>query len=567
MLEESAFKKLASCESERFRGRARSNHLKGQQGMRIALILPKRRLAPWHSRLTEALAKKHTLNVFMDEHARAYPSALSAWLRAERLLYRERRPASSCLSAEGLPHSGELDEHAFDTVIDLSERAEPRHGSISIRYNGSTDSMALIGALLGRQTPYLTVCGEGAHDVLTESIPAIDNKSRLGRGLQLSFGRCISLVERALRGGQQRARSLARAAAAPPISCSLPAHIRRFAVGTTAKVMLNRWLPTNHWCVALRRDSGAFTPVADDGRCCYADPFLYARHGRTFLFVEDYRFAAKKAVISAAEVVGDRVVAAPVPVLERPYHLSYPLVLGDAGAIYMLPETWQSDALELYRAVEFPWKWELDRVLIDGIALADATPVFHENRWWLFASAAEYGTTHHDELLIFYSDKLVGPWRPHSGNPVKSDCRSARSAGRIVRRGNRLFRPAQDCEESYGSGIVWHEIVELSPSRFREIEIARIMAPRALGFDGLHTFDQVGQLQTIDLKPVRGSAARHPMTREALRLAGSGLDLAMQMLPADGDSRAVAGYAKTRSSRAAEGLARAVSAPALGAVK
>lgn len=520
--------------------------------MQIALILPKHRLAAWHLRLTEALVKEHAVNVFMDEQARPYPRAVRAWLRAERLLSRQRRPAWAAVAVEALPHSGEFDDRGFEAVVDLSERVPPLPKSVSIRYNGSTDSMMLIRGLLGRQTPHLTVCSEGTHDVLAESVPSVGNKSQLGRGLQVSFGRCISLVERVLRSGP-RSQNPAPGTMAPAVSPRLPAHIGRFVGAAATKIMFDKRLPKTHWSVALRRDGGPLVPVADDGRRFYADPFLYSWRGRTFLFVEDFPFAASKAAISAAEVVGDRLAASPVPVLERPYHLSYPFVLGDAGAMYMLPEAWQSNGLELYRAVEFPWKWELDRVLIDGVALVDATPLFYQNRWWLFASSGEYGTTHHDELLIFHSDKLTGPWRPHSGNPVKSDCRSARPAGRIVRRGDALFRPAQDCEDSYGAGIAWHQIVELSPTRFREIEIARVMAPPELGFDGHHTFDEIGPLQAIDVKPIRGSVTRCSNLPHVLQRVSDELDLAMQAISAAaGSSSAPPGHGQAPTMRVAE---------------
>ena len=39
----------------------------------------------------------------------------------------------------------------------------------------------------------------------------------------------------------------------------------------------------------------------------------------------------------------------------------------------MLPETGDAGRIELYRAVEFPDHWELDRVLIDGLTAFDAT--------------------------------------------------------------------------------------------------------------------------------------------------------------------------------------------------
>jgi hypothetical protein len=129
--------------------------------------------------------------------------------------------------------------------------------------------------------------GEGTHDVLADSVPSVGNKSRLGRGLQVSFSRCISLVQRALRSSEG-GRSPARSATAPTVSCSLPAHIGRFVTAAATKVMFDKRLPRTHWSVALRRDGGPLMPVADDGRRFYADPFLYSWRGRTFLFVEDF---------------------------------------------------------------------------------------------------------------------------------------------------------------------------------------------------------------------------------------------------------------------------------------
>jgi len=496
--------------------------------MRIALIVPKRRLGLWHERLTEHLSKEHRVAVFVDDRAPSYPLSLRIWLSIERLLHREQQGASSEFHAELIPFSDNFDESEFDVVIDLAERAEPRRKSISIRYNGFTDSTALVKQLLSRQIPHLTVCGQGTQDVLAESLPAIDDKSRLTRGLQVSFGRCISLVERALlqRGDD---RIISHLAPAPKVSGGLLAYIGRFVAAKAAKVMFGKFASTRHWSVALRNQCDPFVLIAANRQRRYADPFLFRWRGRTFLFVEDYHCTTMKGVISAAEIIGDRLAAVPIPVLERPYHLSYPFVFADAEAIYMLPETTKNNVLELYRAVEFPWKWQPDSVLIKGMALADATPLFHQNRWWLFAAAAEHGTTDHDELFIFYSDQLAGPWRPHSKNPVKSDCRAARPAGRIVQNANRLFRPAQDCEETYGSGIVWHEIVELSPSHFREIEISRIRAPRALGIERFHSFDQVGQLQVVDVTCRRG-VWRRPSAHGGMQRLANDLDSAIQTM-------------------------------------
>jgi hypothetical protein len=156
--------------------------------VQIALILPQHRLGTWHERLAESLSETHDVKVFIDDGMPPYPLSIRTWLGFERLLYGQLRGASSDIAGEALLPSLEVDGSKFDVVVDLSERPQPRPQAIAIRYGGSTDTMALVDRLLGQRTPHLTVSKQGMDGVLAESLPAIDDKFRLTRGLQLSFG-------------------------------------------------------------------------------------------------------------------------------------------------------------------------------------------------------------------------------------------------------------------------------------------------------------------------------------------------------------------------------------------
>ena len=165
----------------------------------------------------------------------------------------------------------------------------------------------------------------------------------------------------------------------------------------------------------------------------------------------------------------------------------------------MLPETGEKHRVELYRARSFPFDWVLYKVLLEDVELYDPTLLYYRNTWWIFGAIRCENGSDQDELAIFYSDRLDGCWKPHRLNPVKSDCRSARPAGRAIVLRDRLLRPAQDCENGYGMGVVWLEVDQLTPDNFSEHEIARCPGSAA-GAQGLHTFNYDGELAVIDTR-------------------------------------------------------------------
>ena len=230
----------------------------------------------------------------------------------------------------------------------------------------------------------------------------------------------------------------------------------------------------------------------------WADPFPIQRGGRNYIFFEELPFAAGKAHISVVEVDREGRASEPVRVLERDYHLSYPFLVEDGGELYMIPETAHNNTVEIYRCVEFPGKWRRERVLLDGIHAADATLHRGDGRWWMFANVAANGAEMHDELHLFSAERLLGDWKPHRTNPVKSDVRSSRPAGRLFTQGTRLYRPAQICAPLYGSGVSINRVTHLSHEEFAEEEERRVVPAAASGLLGLHTLNRAGDLSVVD---------------------------------------------------------------------
>jgi hypothetical protein len=143
---------------------------------------------------------------------------------------------------------------------------------------------------------------------------------------------------------------------------------------------------------------------------------------------------------------------------------------------------------------------DVDRILIDEIYLIDATLAEIDGTWWLFGCRYIPGLREWNDLMLYHAPSPLGPWTPHHGNPVISDVRCARPAGRLYCLNGSWYRPAQDCARTYGGALMIRRIVRLNEREYEEDEVARV-DPRGLGgIDGVHTLNRLGPLSLIDMK-------------------------------------------------------------------
>jgi hypothetical protein len=187
-----------------------------------------------------------------------------------------------------------------------------------------------------------------------------------------------------------------------------------------------------------------------------------------------------------------------VPVLEEPWHLSYPSVFSHGGQVWMIPESSADRSVRLYRADPFPYRWIEEAVLLTDVDAHDATVFEHRDRFWMLAATRDGHGSCSDTLSIFHARDLRGPWQPHRRNPVLIDRSAARSAGAVVARGGRLWRPVQDCTDGYGTGIGLAEIVELDHERFEQRVHAVLRAEPDWPGRRLHTLNRAGRIECID---------------------------------------------------------------------
>ena len=428
-----------------------------------------------------------------------------------------RRPRNEPLarispSALGLPASAE----GADLIIDLATATETAFDRLLITVGGVGVAAGAADAIMAGEEPFVDLIAvtNGAHRLVGRWHIAVEDRRQLGSGMAIAAGRAIEMLS--LAAGRLAAGATLADLTLPRVEVEPPPHRpgrpARFTAAAFARALtarLERLVRTPpNWAVAWRADETSngglpaisgrpWRRLADDGGRFYADPFVVRYGGRTVLLVEEFPFATGKGIISAVELNADGPVSAPRPVIETGCHLSYPFVFEDDGVLYMIPETSGRRQVELWRAVDFPNRWECVAVLIDDIDLGDATLHRADGRCYLFGAVRPHWGSSWDGLAIFTAEQLAGPWRPLFAGPAKVDVASARPAGRMFSCGAAVVRPFQDSSGGYGAGLGFARVDRLDASGYAETTLTALRPAPPLS--GLHTYNRGGGFEVIDV--------------------------------------------------------------------
>jgi hypothetical protein len=207
-----------------------------------------------------------------------------------------------------------------------------------------------------------------------------------------------------------------------------------------------------------------------------ADPFMVEANGIWQMFFEIMNSETGKGEIGLATSRDALDWTYRQVVLSEPFHLSYPYVFQAGGGYYMIPETYQANAIRLYKGDPFPIRWRFVGNVMAG-RWVDTSVFFLNDRWWMFSSPA---SPMNDTLGLFHSKSIYGPWLPHPMNPiVNGDHRRARPAGRVIVNGDSIIRFAQDCHPHYGSRVRAFQILDLTETTYCEREVGQSPVLRA----------------------------------------------------------------------------------------
>jgi hypothetical protein len=331
------------------------------------------------------------------------------------------------------------------------------------------------------------------------------------------------------------ARPHSDAQAVPPARSSVPnSRFRswfqsiRVSVQIAARTLVNRLPGTqpvvDQWVIGIKniQQSSDDSPAKLSQRCelhwiepgthrFMADPFL-VRVGETkTLFFEELLYSNWKGRLKALPLDSFGRPAGPeVTVLEKPYHLSFPFVFEhhcDPDALFLLPEQAASGNTVLYRSAKVSTpsllRFEQDTVLLAGFSGIDPVVIEWKGHCYLFVTNGSHGNVDNN-LQLFVSEALRGPYRAHPKSPIKLGLRGSRMAGPLFLRRGALYRPGQDCKARYGAQVILHRVEHLSPDDYREVEAATIppdtASPGRLGshtvvwYEGLVATDGLRQI-------------------------------------------------------------------------
>ncbi|MCD8284071.1 MAG: hypothetical protein LUD52_05055, partial [Opitutae bacterium] len=212
---------------------------------------------------------------------------------------------------------------------------------------------------------------------------------------------------------------------------------------------------------------------------------------------------------------GEYVLKKVIPVIEDHLHYSFPAIYRENGEIYIHPENWESEKSTLFR---YDPKTE-KAIPVETICAAPLTDAIIFDG---FGEPMMFATRNDEddcgsELGVYRSK--TGSWKgPYEETPftrISFPDLSARSAGYfIVLKEGTIVRAAQDCNGKYGAGTVFYSMqYNADKKEFTFKEIARHFPNSPIWHVGLHTFNTLGNLATVD-----GYGYLHPLKRTLYRI-------------------------------------------------
>ena len=260
------------------------------------------------------------------------------------------------------------------------------------------------------------------------------------------------------------------------------------------------------WNVAFRMKSEGsilsdkkteFHIIPNSSKYWAADPMVFEFNGNIFIFAELYDYKLCRGTIGYTLFNGSCFSAWKQVIVEE-YHMSYPYVFCLDNEIYMLPETSEAEQLILYKAVDFPEKWEKVRIISDDVKWVDTTLLLRENG--IIGFTKQLSEPRVDYMLTFDNE-----FNLLNKVTLSKESDKMRCGGRCFRYNDEMIRVCQDCHEKYGGALIFRfcNINSFAERANLTIRPDELCFNKRILLDGMHTYTALNSIEVIDIKTRR----------------------------------------------------------------
>ena len=255
------------------------------------------------------------------------------------------------------------------------------------------------------------------------------------------------------------------------------------------------------WQIAYRaigKEEYRLVPNPPYGWC--ADPFLVEYQGRIYLFAEIFLYKSERNGVIGYSIYENGEFGAWTVTMDRHWHLSYPNVFVYDGNLYMCPESWQKDEIEIYQLIKFPNHWEKTISLSCNGKYVDTTFLRIGEETYMFTFQPDFHQYGGTLLQCQVKEEGLSRFRA-----LTKDKSRARPAGNFIVEKGKIVRVSQDSSKGYGCGLVFSEVDSMWPD-YREHEVKRVLAKdipmekNGRKYIGVHTYNRCQGLEVVDLK-------------------------------------------------------------------
>ncbi len=241
-----------------------------------------------------------------------------------------------------------------------------------------------------------------------------------------------------------------------------------------------------------------FSVIPNSIRYWAADPMVFKYQKKTYIFAELYDYVLRRGTIGYTVFENNKFTKWKQVIVEN-HHLSYPNVFMIGDNVFMMPESSACNKLVLYKAVDFPDKWELFKVVKNNVKWVDTTLRKNGSEYLGFTQQITNPTL--DLVLRFSSDlELLACYTMSKNSSVY------RCGGRLFEYDNYLVRVCQDCTSTYGGALIFRFCNVSNPIKeYKTISITPdiVVLDRHMLRTGIHTYTAQSDIEVIDIKTRR----------------------------------------------------------------